>query len=292
MRSLKRSIWSRFVEPLDSPTRDRVRNVKNEVKRVGLFLRGELKNLGRNRPPVRNVYHCCIQKTGSQWIKRVFDDYTIRSITGLSTHPQFPYENGYFKKSFPPYTFVPGLYLSYRLYDKIKKEGEYRTFYVVRDPRDIVVSWYYSTKYTHPPIGDIPNYRKYLNKVGIESGIEFSIRHLHLKISGMHDWWHHRDDSKLLVVRFEDLASNPVEQFNRIFRHCGYEIDQDQLRSVLSRYTKEKMRKRDLERRNGGRSHYRKDKKDWRELFTDRHRSLFKSLNGRLVENLGYPAWE
>lgn len=290
--SLKRKTWHWMIRPFDTPTRDRIRWKKNELKRVGLFVRGAMrKAIGNGNKPVRNVYHCCLQKTGSQWIKRVFDDPEVRDLTGLACHPQLPYDGGYFKGYFPAYTFVPGLYVPYELYDQIEKTDPYRSFYVMRDPRDLIVSWYYSTKYTHPLIGDIPEYRTHLNEVSVEEGIAFSIRHLGDKLSQMRDWWRHRDDSELLVVRFEDLVSDPVKEFGAILRHCGYGVSREWLQEILSRYTKEKMRKRDLKRRNGERSHYRKDRKGWRDLFTDQHRELFRSANGHLVQDLGYSEW-
>ena len=237
---------------------------------------------------IKNVYHACIQKTGSQWIKCIFNDKDIKSITGLETYPQFRYEWGEFVKKFPKNTFVPGLYVPYQLYKEIKKPNIYKTFYVIRDPRDVLISWYYSIKYTHSPTGSVPRHRSELKRLDEPKGIEYSIHHLQLKFSFMRTWWENSGDENVLIVRFEELTQDPVKEFKKIFDHCGINISSRKLSTVLNKYTKEKMRKRDLRNRQGERSHYRRNKKDWREMFEDRHIDLFQNVNGDLVDRLGY----
>jgi hypothetical protein len=237
---------------------------------------------------IENIYHACIQKTGSQWVKQVFSDPDIAKKTGLRTHPQFRYEVGEFKRSFPRYTFVPGLYISHSLYKEIKKPESYRTVYVIRDPRDVVVSWYYSMKHTHTEMGNVKEHRKKINSLDENDGVEYCIRHLQLKFSFVREWWNNREDPRVYIARFEDMTEDPVAEWMDIFDHCGVSIGKDDLENVLSRYTKEKMRERDLERREGGRSHYRKDKKGWRDIFREYHADVFCSVNGNIVELLGY----
>ena len=237
---------------------------------------------------MQNVYHACVQKTGSQWIKAVLSDPDIRAVTGLRPHPQFRYESGRFMQHFPKYTYVPGLYIPYGLYGEIKKPAHYKTFYVIRNPRDIVVSWYYSAKYTHGLMGTVPRHRKKLHQLDESDGFAYCIRELQLKFSFMRTWWNQRDDPHLLFVRFEDLTSHPHAEYTKIFEHCGIEVGDQLLQSVLQRYTKEEMRKRDMEKRKGGKSHYRKGKKGWRDLFEERHMELFSKMNGDLIEQLGY----
>lgn len=267
--------------------KDRV-GLKKRVGRAGLFVRGWGRQLRTEAGKVQNVYHACVQKTGSQWIKAVFSDPDIRQNSGLRVHPQFRYEVGEFKSRFPRYTFVPGLYVSYPLYDEIQKPERYKTFYVIRDPRDIVVSWYHSMKYTHRPMGNVPEHRRRLRQLDEPQGIAYCIRELHLKFSFMRTWWAHRGEAHLLIVRFEDLIADPFSEYRKVFEHCDLDVDDRTLRSVLQRYTKEKMRRRDVARRGGERSHYRKEKKGWRNVFEPRHVELFASVNGDLCKQLGY----
>jgi hypothetical protein len=269
-------------------TWERLRSGKKKLDRAGLFARGVALSITRGSGGVQNVYHGCVQKTGSQWIKAVLSDPDIRKISGLRTHPQFRYESGSFKQHFPKYTFVPGLYVSYGLYNEIDKPPHYKTFYVIRDPRDIVVSWYYSMKYTHELMGTVPKHRKRLLQLNVSDGITYCIHELQLKLSFMRTWWNNQEDPRVYITRFEELTQEPISEWRKIFDHCEIEVGKSTLEAVLSRYTKEKMRERDSEGRENDRSHYRKEKKEWRDLFEEYHIELFSKVNGDLVERLGY----
>jgi len=50
--------------------------------------------------------------------------------------------------------------MSYDLYEEIQKPERYRTIYVQRDPRDVIVSWYWSMLETHVLMGKVGKYRK------------------------------------------------------------------------------------------------------------------------------------
>ena len=221
-------------------------------------------------------------------MKAIFGDPEIVARTRLYIHPQFRYEAGEFIHRFPRHTFVPGLYVSYPLYSEISKPPSYKTFYVIRDPRDVVVSWYYSMKYTHRLVGSVSKHRKKLQQMNKSDGIIYCIKELQLKFAYMRSWWYNRKDPHVYITKFEDLTSDPVSEWGKIFDHCETGIDDDTLKVVLNRYTKEKMRKRDLESREDDRSHYRREKKDWRDLFEECHIELFSKANGDLVERLGY----
>jgi len=149
------------------------------------------------------------------------------------------------------------------------------------------VSWYYSAKYTHGPMGTVPEHRRKLRQID-EEGITYCINHLQWKFSFIRTWWHNRGDPHVYIVRFEELTNKPVSEWRKTFNHCEIQIGQDTLERVLNRHTKEKMRKRDLSRRKGARSHYRKDKKGWQDLFEKHHVELFSRVNGDLVEEFGY----
>ena len=237
---------------------------------------------------VDNVYHAAIQRTGSQWLKAIFSDARIRGASGLAVQPQRRYEWDAFQKSFPPYTYVPGLYISYGAYEEISKPRNYATIYVYRDPRDVVVSWYHSMLESHSPMGKVPAHRRRLRSLSFEEGLAYSIRVLQLKMSFLWSWYLNREDDRVLFVQFEELVERPEEQFSRIFRHCGIDVPSSLLGEVLEDYTKRKMRKRDMQRRSGETSHYREGGSSWEEAFAESHARLFRDLNGRLVEALGY----
>ena len=112
------------------------------------------------RSDVRNIYHCCVHKTGSQWIRKVFADPEIYRVTGLRTYAYGPrlddgdrnrsYPEVSFDRPFPVRRIVSPLYIPYESFVELPKPEPWRAFFVLRDPRDIVVSWYFSSKSSHP----------------------------------------------------------------------------------------------------------------------------------------------
>lgn len=243
------------------------------------------------RGPLENLYLATVQKTGSQWMKAVFADRRIRAYTHLQAYPQRRYEWGEFVKRFPKQTFIPGLYISYDLYQEIEKPARYRTIYVLRDPRDITVSWYWSMLESHKLMGKVGSYRANLDKLDLEAGLHYAIDALTLKYAQMRTWAINRLDPKVLFVRLEEIEEEPVETLQRIFTFCGLSIPTSLTLRLASDYSKTNMRSRDLRFRSADSvSHYRSKRSKHQEMFTDSHREHFAGTAGNLIELLGYPA--
>lgn len=75
-------------------------------------------------------------------------------------------------------TLVTPLYLTYQDFETIPKTGDYRAFFVIRDPRDLVVSQYFSKLYSHKRSGEIDQVRQELGAINQEDGLARMIDHL------------------------------------------------------------------------------------------------------------------
>lgn len=238
-----------------------------------------------------NLYIATVQKSGSQWVKSIFNDKRVKRHTGLIVYPQHHYDVNDFHMSFPEGTLVPGLYIGYQNYDLfIKKPERYRTIYIYRDPRDIVVSWYYSILKTHAPIMGINELRKRLSDMSEADGISYAIRFLSYKFSDIRSWVElSTDDDRVLIVKFEDLVADTKSILADMFSFCGIDFPDDVLVSVVNDYSKDRMRKKDLERRSDkSESHYRVIPSSHRDIFTKAHYKLFSEMTGDLLKTLGY----
>jgi len=291
-KRLKKLYEERVIE--NSDTQKRLLKTRNFMQRTVAWLRAQKKSFTFPESNPQNVYHASVQKTGSHWVKSLFRDRRIRKYTKLPTYPGHRYEWDEFHKRFPKYHFVPALFISYGSYEEIKKPNCYKTFYVIRDPRDIVVSWYFSIRDTHRLAGKVAQYRERLRSLNQEEGISFCIRTLAYKFAFMRTWAYNADDPNVITVKLENLVDEPVRYWGKIFNHCGIEIPPSELRNVLEDYDKEGMRKREQERSflrkrsTSNRSHYRKGGRNWENLFTDKHRAMFSEINGNLLGVLGY----
>ncbi len=255
-----------------------------------------LKGMVTARPGIpTNIYYGTVQKTGTHWFKAIFDDPRIRRLSGLHSFPGHRYESDQFMTSFPRHHFVPGLFISYGLYEEIRKPADYRTFYVTRDPRNIVVSWYFSARDTHRLVGRVVIDRPALRARSFEDGLKYSIEQLAYKFSFMRSWAYAAPtDPNVLLVRFEDVTRDPFAGFRAIFDHCRIPVSDALLREVLADYTKEKMRQIDedrpwwRQRTLSTDSHYRPEASSWRDAFTPALHEHFANVNGNLLSLLGY----
>lgn len=239
----------------------------------------------------QNIYHCTVHKTGSQWIKALFSDPLVYQYSGL-----LPYDPRFYRKRQPP-VIPPGraalaLFYPYKRFQAIAKPEKYRAFFVIRDPRDIVVSSYFSLRNSHAPMGDIPTMRKILQGKPMKEGLLDVISRLSERglFSRLRSWRLAPASETIRLFRYEELTGeHQLDEMDRLMRHCGISIPSSELAELLSRYSFSKMRS-DRES-TGTISHYRKGKAgDWRNHFDDEIYDAFTAATGDLVELLGYPA--
>jgi Sulfotransferase domain len=249
-----------------------------------------------------NLYHCCVHKTGSQWIRSILSDPIVYKYSGLKG---YHYQSGLaagndsrdishrtFTEPFPRVTIVTPLYLFFGNFTTLPKPENYKAFFVMRDPRDILISWYFSMRYSHIILGNVPKLRATLDRMSFDDGILFAMDHLnrsgHFQL--LASWIDApRTDPNVLLVRFEDLIGSASEEvFGKLFEHCDILMPRKQLCVLLAKYSF-----RALSGRRPGQEdtkhHYRKGiSGDWRNHLSDSLATRFKKLAGNLVSRLGY----
>lgn len=202
-----------------------------------------------------------------------------------------------------------------------------RGFHVIRDPRDIVVSTYFSHLYSHPTAAfpRVAEQRRRLETLPKSDGLSYLIEARGPQFEAMRSWDYGQEN--VLEVRFEDIARNPYGSMLRVADFLGLLDDRElngprslaaglmaALRSVESRVlpscrllpaprrlTVERLARivyhHDFTRKSGGRevgdedprSHYRKGVPgDWRNHLEPRHLDRMHELYGDLVGALGY----
>jgi len=109
--------------------------------------------------------------------------------------------------------------------------NEIKAFHVIRDPRDIVVSAYYSHLNSHQTKEwpELIYYRKKLTELSKEEGLFFVMDYLSsmrvrgsvINIYDNLDSWDYNKNN-ILEIKFEDLIINPYNNFLDIFEFLGY----------------------------------------------------------------------
>jgi len=97
----------------------------------------------------------------------------------------------------------------------------HRGFHVVRDPRDILVSAYFSHRNTHGTQSwpELREHRKVLRSVSKEEGLFREMAFSASFFEDMHTWDY--DQEHVLELHMEDLTARPVEGFQQIARFLG-----------------------------------------------------------------------
>jgi hypothetical protein len=237
-----------------------------------------------------NVYHCTVRKAASQWIKALFSDATVYRYSGL-----LPFERRLYRRRFPhaipPQRAVLAVYASYKRFSAMPKPQRYRAFFVLRDPRDLVVSSYFSLRTSHAPMGDIPEVRKVLQDRPLKEGMLYTINRLadtgHFGV--LRSWARAPRAETFELFRYEDLTGErQFDEVDRLMRHCGIPIPPAELEALLARHSFSRLQGPRAD--NKPVSHYRKGKAgDWRNYFDDELYDAFAAATGDLVELLGYP---
>jgi hypothetical protein len=216
-------------------------------------------------------------------------------------------------------------------YQCVRQLRAVRGFHVVRDPRDICVSAYFSHLKTHETEHwpDLVEHRQKLQKLSQDEGLLLDMEFVAVHLEEMDAWDY--DDPNFLQVKMEELTADPYRQFLKIFDFMGildrrrftarvallYSFSRRLRRMSSGRYKLKDYSNRlpaekilgiiwgnDFANKSGGRkpgqedqaSHYRKGiPGDWRNYFRDEHIYYFKQHYNPLLLKLGYeanPDWE
>ena len=268
-----------------------------------------------NRSKFDNIYHCCTQKTASQWFKSVFSDPIFYKYTGLGvcTHPEWRekligscfdnsmpllevsaelYAGHEVSVPFPSHTVGASLYIGHKTYEKIPKPEKSRGFFILRDPRDIVVSWYFSTKYSHALSDSISKFRGDLNKLNLKEGMIYSIDRINEfgLFTGQRSWMAVSEKNhNVKVFRYRDFALNNKKFLKDLFDYLDIVMPQKRFDELFNRHKFQVYSKGREHGTVDHNSHYRKGQPgDWIEYFDKTIISHFTNVTGDLLEVLGY----
>lgn len=246
------------------------------------------------RSPWRNIYHCCTQKTASQWIRTLFTQPVIYRATEMLTQPyvQLGLNEADIKAAWPARTIVCHLYVNFATFDAMEKPGRHRSFFVLRDPRDAVVSWYHSARYSHNSAHPILYLRQQLEKRTPLEGLQFMTDWLEQVgyFDAQRSWIDAKTEGRGIEVFHYEHLNQDVRGFT------GELLDYLQI-PLSTKQCDDLAKSLAFERFSGGRdksdldihSHYRKAEiGDWKRYLTGAAKAHFEAVTDDLVTYLGY----
>lgn len=242
------------------------------------------------------IYHCCIQKSGSQWFKKVFSDKIIWQQNKLLLYD--PTDNFITEdqailqrlKKLPKDIIISPLYIRYLEFKKLHKPDNYKAFYIARDPRDLIISNYFSLKYSHNPYHPyILKMRKKLNLMSQNDGITDIINSSTAGTIKTLDGWFKQKLKNVRLIRFEDIfGTKQYDVFSDLLNYCNINVSKEDVKFLLEKYSFKNISGRKQGSENV-KHHYRKGTPgDWKNYFTEQQKDIFKNLSGDLLITCGY----
>jgi hypothetical protein len=250
------------------------------------------------RVPYENVYYCCTQRTGSQTLRAVFQHHKFWQWSGLRVKPYFELglrearADKRLRRAFPRHTLACHLYLDYPTYHSIPKPSRYKTFFVMRDPRDAVVSYYYAALVSHTPVYPIPRMRADLQTLDKRAGLRYVIDSLDEfgYFEAQRSWVSAEADAdeNVRVFRYEDRAANESRFLRELLDYLEVPMPDKELQHLASRFSFERITGRPKGTEDIS-HHLRKGTPgDWRAEFDDEILAYFGDVTQDLVQVLGY----
>ena len=159
--------------------------------------------------------------------------------------------------------------------------------YVVRDPRDVVISWAEHLDYgIDETIGKMADTQFLIRQ-------DRSLPHILSTWSQHVTSWTVEASWPTLVVKYEDMVDAPEKTFRSVLRALGFAVDEDRLRAAIAATGFEKLRKREeeegfAERRHQERFFGRGTHGHWRTMLTEAQVAQIERDHGAVMRRLGY----
>lgn len=230
-------------------------------------------------------------KAGSQWIKDVLSDPDIFSLQEglrLVPPPGGMYGISDFAKE-PDGSFVAPIYhVRYADWKMFTRKSD-RCIAVLRDPRDSIVSWAFSTAYSHLTEEHIELIRPAMLALDLRGKIEVAMYTFWESSAAERSWAKKPNSLTEYVLSYETIIADQEKAFRGILDFFGWKAPENVLRAVIDRLS--------FKTRSGGRnpgekdqfSHYRNGKAgDWRNYFDRSLAQRFEAACPDLLKSLGY----
>jgi len=167
------------------------------------------------------------------------------------------------------------------------KRNPCKTFVVIRDIRDTLVSLYFSTKHSHPlEVDAMVTRRNMLNELGEEDGLIYMMDEALWAVAEIQSSWIKTSDA--LLFRYEEIINNEIAFFESLIEYCEIEVERETLHNIIKYNAFRSVVGRERGEEDP-RSHYRKGVAgDWKNHFTDKVKDEFKKKYGQLLVDTGY----
>jgi len=195
-----------------------------------------------------SIVHFTVRKAASQYVKRILyrcasdSGLTPVNFDGYSFLSSFPYLGDMSDAEFEQYAhiFKPAGYCYTPftgLMRRIPNLEQMRLILVMRDPRDVLTSDYFSLSRSHVLPGDPKYAERFLRnraKVSEMSLDEFALSEKDKLLDFYDDYVKARGEyPNMCVTKYEDLVTNFEDWFNTVVSFCEFDVSEKTKRTLI-----------------------------------------------------------
>ncbi|MBC2714657.1 MAG: sulfotransferase domain-containing protein [Desulfobacteraceae bacterium] len=227
------------------------------------------------------IFHLTHYKAGSQWVLAVLKSAVKRRIV-----KPLPRVKHVTEHSIIAGKVYPCVYLTRDDFFSLNLPEANRSFYIIRDLRDTLISQYFSIRYSHPILHEnMQKARERMASMETREGL-LSMMTKRWPSAEIQRSWAQTDD--MLTIRYEDLRADQFSCFKQIFNHCGFATTDRKLKKIIKAHSFEKKTGRKPGQEDLM-SHHRKGiVGDWENYFDERLKIKFKEQFGQILIKTGY----
>ena len=231
-----------------------------------------------DQPTVLHITHW---KAGSQWVYNILDALTHNRVI----IPQ-PKVAQVLQQPIIPGMVYPTIYVTRDQFQSIEVPENHIKFFVMRDIRDTLISWYFSMKYSHPLMYLTRDRRREeLNNRSLEEGLRHGMHTFLPLVADVQRSW---CNSNILTFRYEEMLVNALNTFRYIANYCHLDVSDAQLEAIVNKFSFKEQAKRAPGEENIN-SHFRKGVAgDWQTYLTGDLLVEFKAHYDTLLIETGY----
>ena len=244
------------------------------------------KSLSMNR--IHSTWHRC----GTVWFNNFFKQIEIVGIKPISYNQGGRSYSKIINKPLQSNSIAFNMCCDYDRF-KIVAGNKYKAIHVYRDPRELIVSNYYSWKESHPNNQFLIERDRRIKviKMNKDDGMIFVIDELHKYKNiwnAMRSWAESNDPNVKFFKLTELLKKDNLSEFICFMNFLECDYNQDSLAKVLKNLSFKKITNREIGVQQNN-NHFRSGTdKTWRSELTDKVLEHFYNVTDNLTEILGY----
>lgn len=235
------------------------------------------------------LVHLTTPKSGSQWITDVLSDPRVLAFApGIRFERCGNHTLEYWSQQ-PDGIFMGAMFsMSFDQWEHFRGAGD-KAIYVLRDPRDCIISWTFSSAFSHETQPHIALVRPVLLSLSLHRRLMLGIYQYWQSSWIVRTWAGRRPSATEYPVEFEAILADETGAFSRMFEFLSWPVPRDVVAEVAAAHS--------FEVKSRGRprgeldtySHFRRGKPgDWRNYFDRELGRLFEEACPHLLVELGY----